>query len=447
MSPQTSSVAWVFQHPRKSLVILFSAWKLALMLIAHTSPGPGYDTSTLLLITPDEQQGSLGASHSYTHVFTTKLIRWDAIYFTRIANRGAIFEQEWAFGWGYTVWLNLLSQRRDSATSRGLVTNVRLSVLFGPHGNELSMAVAGIITANVSHLLSVLLLYQMSILIAEHPLSARSSWVAFISASLHILSPAGLFLSAPYAESPFSLLNFAGYFFYAASLKAHQESWTSRRDALITVSGFLFGLATTFRSNGLLSGLVYGVQIIECAMSIVHDRQLGRFSEHLRRMTFVVVAGSIMAVISFYPQYVAYQEYCIRTATSPPWCTNRVPSIYAWVQSRYCIASQASDKVTEPSNTAKDQGWISSTGAKITRHLAVPQMALALLAVTTYHVQIVNRISSGYPLWYWWLASKITSKTAVGTVGWEVPVKAVVGWLIPYGLIQAGLFAAFLPPA
>ena len=34
--------------------------------------------------------------------------------------------------------------------------------------------------------------------------------------------------------------------------------------------------------------------------------------------------------------------------------------------------------------------------------LALPQVTLAVLALTSYHVQIINRLSSGYVVWYWW---------------------------------------------
>jgi phosphatidylinositol glycan class V len=71
---------------------------------------------------------------------------------------------------------------------------------------------------------------------------------------------------------------------------------------------------------------------------------------------------------------------------------------------------------------------------------AIGQVLLALLAVTSYHVQIITRISSGYPLWYWWLASVLSGrKTSVG--------KAVLMFMVMYASIQAALFASFLPPA
>lgn len=69
-------------------------------------------------------------------------------------------------------------------------------------------------------------------------------------------------------------------------------------------------------------------------------------------------------------------------------------------------------------------------------YLAAPQLILALLAITTYHVQIITRIASGYPWWYIWLASKQPQST-----------KGVIRWMVLYALIQGGLYASFLPPA
>jgi phosphatidylinositol glycan class V len=71
--------------------------------------------------------------------------------------------------------------------------------------------------------------------------------------------------------------------------------------------------------------------------------------------------------------------------------------------------------------------------------LAIPQALLAIMAATSYHVQIINRISSGYPLWYWYLASFAWSDRRMFAV-------ALRGVVI-YGLVQAVLFGSFLPPA
>lgn len=78
--------------------------------------------------------------------------------------------------------------------------------------------------------------------------------------------------------------------------------------------------------------------------------------------------------------------------------------------------------------------------------LAVPQGLLAVLALTSYHVQIVNRISSGYPVWYWFIAFSAMDSLQDHRKGHRylsLAAQAMVG----YALIQAVLFGSFLPPA
>ena len=83
-------------RPIRSLILAFATWKALLLLIALCSPGPGYDTSTTLALRGDTQlPGPL------TYVIG-KLTRWDAIWFVKVATRGYRYEQEWAFGWGFT---------------------------------------------------------------------------------------------------------------------------------------------------------------------------------------------------------------------------------------------------------------------------------------------------------------------------------------------------------
>ncbi|KAL8797620.1 MAG: hypothetical protein Q9182_007170 [Xanthomendoza sp. 2 TL-2023] len=327
----------------------------------------------------------------------------------------------------------------------------------------------------------------MSKLVAAQPLSQRGVAFALVSASLHILSPAGLFLSAPYAESSFSLLNFFGFFLYALNLQAHDDGRLGLRDMLALASGLAFGLATMFRSNGILSGLLFCYDIVRSILTLRSDAQPQRILASLRRVTFIGISGLLVATGSFFPQFLAYHEYCVQGKPEhrAMWCTHRVPSIYAWVQSHYWNVglfrywtlsnaplfmlaapmllililsadyfflrnqspSRLTSKTAEPSPTLIGVGWVSPLGREFGQRLAVPQLLLAVLALTSYHVQIVNRISSGYPLWYWWLASNIISREHISLGGCDIPVKVVVGWMVTYALLQAGLFAAFLPPA
>jgi GPI mannosyltransferase 2 len=96
-------------HPRKALLAVFIAWKSLILLIAACSPGVGYDTSTTLA-----QPYDLTAAHSHAFKLlrnlAIKLTRWDAIYFTKIATRGYLYEQEWAFGWGFTRLIHFFAE-------------------------------------------------------------------------------------------------------------------------------------------------------------------------------------------------------------------------------------------------------------------------------------------------------------------------------------------------
>lgn len=81
------------QSPYRTLAVTFVAWKVLLLAIAAGSQiGPLYDTSSSLL--------TLSTDHGETPLrnLVTRLCSWDAIYFMKNAQRGYLFEQEWAFG-------------------------------------------------------------------------------------------------------------------------------------------------------------------------------------------------------------------------------------------------------------------------------------------------------------------------------------------------------------
>lgn len=84
-----------------------------------------------------------------------------------------------------------------------------------------------------------------------------------------------------------------------------------------------------------------------------------------------------------------------------------------------------------------------SLNGQLLRRLALPQLVVSVLALTTFHVQIVNRISSGYVLWYLYLA-QLLMQTENKSAKWT---KVGICGMMCYGIIQTGLFTAFLPPA
>lgn len=83
-------------HPSATLATVFAAWKLFLLAIAAGSQvGPTYDTSSSLLA-PDAAGAGAGAGGALQGL-VTRLTSWDAVYFVKSAQRGYLFEQEWAF--------------------------------------------------------------------------------------------------------------------------------------------------------------------------------------------------------------------------------------------------------------------------------------------------------------------------------------------------------------
>ncbi len=179
------------------------------------------------------------------------------------------------------------------------------------------------------------MLYQLTILIWPTVSKEKLSTFALLSAILHIISPAGLFLSAPYAESPFSLLSFVGFYLYAKSHEIRLRNQTGRGDSVLMLSGLVFGFASVFRGNGLFSGLIFIYDAIEAVFLVLHGTEL---AGSIRIFVTIVSAGLLMACIAIVPQYFAYVDLCTgkNDQSSPrPWCSNWIPSVYAWVQGHY----------------------------------------------------------------------------------------------------------------
>jgi phosphatidylinositol glycan class V len=172
----------------------------------------------------------------------------------------------------------------------------------------------------------VLVLYQLTLTLFPH----YSRSLAFIVASLHIISPAGLFLSAPYAESSCALLSFAGTFaFYGSFPKSGLLG-----NLLVLLSGLLFGCATTFRSNGILNGLLLLEEAIRLVLSLKDGREIAK----IIRILSTGAAGIICGAGFILPQYIAYTEYCGGHSLVRPWCVRTIPSIYIFVQDHYWYA-------------------------------------------------------------------------------------------------------------
>ncbi len=189
-----------------------------------------------------------------------------------------------------------------------------------------SEAAVAMAVAHVSHLVSVLVLYRLGKLVWA------DGRMAFLAACLHIFSPAGLFLSAPYAESTFSLLSFMGYYVLALGCQVERSSLYG--DSLQLLAGFVFGLATMFRSNGILNGIPFAYEAVREGLRFLRCPK----KTTLRRLVFLGMGGLCVAAGSILPQFVAYHRFCSGRFDDPdlrPCCRRTLPSIYTFVQEFY----------------------------------------------------------------------------------------------------------------
>ncbi|KAF2860063.1 glycosyltransferase family 76 protein [Piedraia hortae CBS 480.64] len=413
-------------HRASDLIAPFVLWKLLLLAVALSCPGPGYDTSTGILHGSSEAAGLARKA-------AMRLTRWDALYFSTTAARGHLYEQEWAFSWLLSRFVSSLSQALP-ITQDLLIQN----------------ALIGSLVACVSHALAVATIYKATIaLLYFLPLHHRKQ-LAYATAVFHIFSPAGIILMAPYGEAPFALLQFVGMYCYVRAVKARVAS---KADAVYwtILTGICFALSATIRSNGVLSGLIFVWDLVEALA-------LGE----VREVLATGVAGTILAIGFAFPQVIAFYEFCT-DSTPRPWCSAVPPSIYTFVQREYwdvgflrywklsnlplfalalpmawVLTTTAWPALVQPRRFARRLTNSNQSDHKafdiILRRFAVPQLVLVLLALTSFHCQIINRISSGYPLWYFCLAISQQDR-------WHLRA------MITYALVHAGLYAAFMPPA
>ncbi|KAI0203643.1 GPI mannosyltransferase 2 [Astrocystis sublimbata] len=421
--------------PVQSLACTFVAWKAFLLaIVLGSGVGPAYDTSSTLLST------SQPSYHESTFDLATKLTRWDAIYYVQASRRGYLFEQEWAFASGLPTTISFLT---NVLTGLGIERHDALEPLVG------------IFIANFSHLLSALVLYKLSLIVSKN---SRMSLTASI---LHILSPAGLFLSAPCSESPYALLSFLGYLFFAKAVISDRR--TIAHDVSLVASGLWFGFAVNFRSNGVLNGVLFAAELLR-------ELTLPPTANSVRRRLALLAGGSAIAIGFVVPQIVAYRTYCYDVSDTElrPWCTKLLPSIYTFVQEHYWnvgflrywtpgnvplfllagpmlyfMARSGTNFVLDPH--LPNEGAMSASALEnlrgLLRSMALAQLVLTALAITSYHIQIITRISSGYPLWYWWLANLLSDDNTASTG------RKIVIFMIMYATIQGVLYASFLPPA
>lgn len=244
--------------------------------------------------------------------------------------------------------------------------------------------------------------------------------------------------------------------------------------------------ASMFRANGvLLSGfIVWGMLVEPFVLEIVEQ------DSHWRSLNvgkFVKCVGlSSLPVIPFvWHQYEGYKAFC--SSDEPrPWCGNRLPSIYSFVQSEYwnvglfrywTIAQVPNFVLAFPvlallvscalrdlsrahilisSVQSRDRNCI-ATPLAIVPH-AIHAILLASILMFAAHTQIALRLAAALPYTYWSAASLFVDTFSIFSSQYPFESKEVgkrkgvaatcwVWWSALWGAISLITWATFLPPA
>lgn len=273
-----------------------------------------------------------------TELLLGGLGRWDATHFLFIAERGYVFEHNFAFFPLLPIVLRFVA----------VFVLYPLSTLLNLHG-RLLLAVA--LVNSLLFILGVVGLYSLSCLVLQ------DRRLSLLSAFLYCVTPANVFLMVGYSESLFAALTFGGLWLL--------ESGRIAKACLV------LGLATGTRANGLVNAgfLVYLLlQRALCQTKQSNNSAAIRVSKlHYARIMlcflFTAVIGSCIIIFPFAAfQYYGYQTFCFQlraheqdpvppalmslaqrkgyrlpniTAPVPDWCLRPLPLLYSYIQDVY----------------------------------------------------------------------------------------------------------------
>lgn len=358
-----------------------------LLAAAFCLPKGLWDTSSTLLVNPNESG------------IVTRLLTWDMVYYVSNAQRGQVYEHEYAFS---RFWSQIIRY-------------------FAWSSSTADLAISACVLSIVSHLTTVILVYVLAkkVFRFQNPV---------LVATLYSLSPAGIFLVSGYPESAFAALSTAGiivFYNYNAYIGA----------------GCLFALATLLRSNGLVWGILYATQLLG-ELPRLRTRSVTRVYTILK----LLIGGSIIALAFVYTQVNAYYELC--PTLDLPFCQNAIPSIYLYIQKKYwsngflaywtpnnipnfLFALPTLCLLAQSARYLYSRGWYG---------LALVHLCMLIGATFFWNVQIITRIGSCLPGIYIYVASLWSTHQA--KVG-----RAWVTYFVVWTLTQAALYGVFMPPA
>ncbi|ANZ76472.1 BA75_04317T0 [Komagataella pastoris] len=375
---------------------------------------------------------SESGSRSLIYNSVLRLINWDAVYFYKLFNNEPNFEHEFVFSPLWTFLVRLLP--------------IQDSIL--------KFIVAGIVT-NCLHLASAFLIYEISreLRTRANLKTSASSKFELVSALIYVVLPAGAFVIMPYSEVFNSFLCFMGLLLKLKS--ASKDGKIIERKLLYLVSGILFGVAFQVRSNSVLYGILFLIDLVK------------------RKQPIALFAGGLMGLLVAINQFVPYYQFCLNEIGywadvysdgddfsanlydlgNANWCHSRLPSLTLYAQKNYwnngflrywTLNNVPNFLIGLPTvlvllasvfHRYRHQG-------KLVTDLKLVTIVYLVLNVTCWHVQIINRVSNFIPINCWMLSEMILDDSPQRKVA-----LGVITYYIAWNLIQTSLYSSFLPPA
>jgi phosphatidylinositol glycan class V len=417
------------------LSLLFMVYKSLQVSILAFVPCQ-FDTSSQLLLALYGNERALFIEATPLNAGKTvantleKLVVWDNVYFSDLFVNEIRYEHQFVF---CPLWWRL----------------VHLVGATPP--NFYASLLVGVTLANLAHYLAAVVLYFLTLSTFRHLRyldKTKLHVLAYRSSQLFIISPAGVFLTASYSEALCALLSFLALALREWSLKRDNFDRPNSKLSIASpvpyfVSGSLVAIAYHVRANAVLLGVLY-----------LYDLYVIFFQDHSHlEAAYCLLTGSQLMVSIIASLAYPYKVFCNPDVNRGEWCQSRIPSIFLYAQAhywdvgflRYWTANNIPNFAFALPTITLSVLAIRYFTVKFPFQNLLPilivNFVLLIGGVFWWHVQILTRISSFVPLMYWYVASV----DVLG--GADIRYDWIVKYFIVWGLLQTGMFGAFLPPA
>ena len=416
------------------LIAVVSRLSLLALCLLTSSLFPAYDGSTPLFFT----SSCTSAADRLVIGSLSPFLRWDALHLLTVARDGYELEKQHAF---FPLFPHLVS-----ALSR-------LPSAVLPLCPSTSLLLTATLLNQLLFFLCIPLLYSLVLRLSCPPR------IAFLSTLFFVLSPASVFLLAPYSETLYATLTFAGGLLFASSY--------------LLPSCILFALCAATRSNGALHAVFPLCDGANVALSWWQQRRRGGGKPALDLAPSPDCCRAQWAWQSLSCRRCGMAcRPLLPTATLSSQCSRCLPTassllpsaMYAEVQQRYwgvglfCYYSAAqlpnfmlAAPVLLLSVITVSSSLLSPASAvylparpSLCPHILLHSLLL-LLSLTVLHVQVATRFMSGLPSLYIGMAELWDrEERQAGGKRWTVR-RCLLLWCIGYMLIGSALFSLFLP--